>query len=158
MKYNCEEHIQLLNYQQELEKENKLLMNHDPIKNSKLIEYSDRICEHLHWYQKNEYLQLIKDFLNFKMDGKSFDEKFSKMVRVIEEKFKLLLKNYEELKRIHPIPKSSGFADLISEIYLCCDEFYEDYDLNEGEDPALKTEEQLRDAVKSLFPEIKKYF
>ena len=79
--------------------------------------------------------------------------KFSEMVTVIEKKSSLLFKNYEELKRIEPSPRSLGFGRWISEIYLCCNEFYEDYDLNEGEDPALKTEEQLRNAVKSLFKE-----
>ena len=158
MKYNCGEHIKFLNYQQELKKQNKSLRTQDPIKYSKLQKYSARISEYLHWFQKNEYLQLIKDFLNSKIDGKEFDKKFSKMVTVIEKKSSLLFKNYEELKRIEPSSISLGFGTWISEIYLCCNEFYQDYDLNEGEDPALKTEEQLRDAVKSLFPEIQKYF
>ena len=61
------------------------------------------------------------------------------------------------LKNIKPSSVSFEFAKWISEIYLCCDEFYEYYDINEGEDPALKTEEQFRDAVKSVFPEIQKY-
>lgn len=158
MKYNCGEHIQFLKYQQELKKQNKSLRTQDPIKYSKLLKYSARISECLHWSQKNDYLQLIKDFLNYKIDGKEFDKKFSKMVTVIEKKSSLLFKNYEELKRIEPSPRSVGFERWISEIYLCCNEFYQDYDLNEAEDPALKTEEQLRDAVKSLFPEIQKYF
>ena len=76
----------------------------------------------------------------------------------MKKKSSLLFQNYEELKRIKPSPRSLGFVKWISEIYLCYNEFYEDYDLNEGEDPALKTEEQLRDAVTSLFPEIQKYF
>ena len=58
--------------------------------------------------QKNEYLQLIKDFLNSKMDGKEFDNKFSKMVTVIEKKSSLLFQNYEELKRIEPIKCKAG--------------------------------------------------
>ena len=158
MKYNCGEHIKFLNYEQELNKQNKSLITEDPIKYSKLLEYSAIISEYLHWSQKNEYLQLIKDFLNSKIDGKEFDNKFSKMVTEIEKKSNLLFKNYEELKRIEPSPRSLGFEKWISEIYLCCNEFYEDYDLNEGEDKFLKTEEQLWDAVKSLFPEIQKYF
>ena len=158
MTYNCDEHIQLLNYQQKLKEQNKSLINENPIKYSKLLNYSARISEYLHWSQKNYYLQIIKDFLNFKIDGKEFDKKFSKMVTVIEKKARLLFKNYEDLKRIKPSPRSLGFEMWISEIYLCCNAFYEDYDLKEGEDPFLKTEEQLRDAVKSLFPEIQKYF
>ena len=158
MKYNCGQHIQLLKYQQELKKQNKSLKTKNPIKYSKLLNHSSIINEYLHWSQKNKYLQLIKDFLNSKIDGKEFDEKFSKMVTVIEKKSSLLFQNYEELKRIEPNSKSLGFGKWISEIYLCCNEFYKDYDLNEGKDPALKTEEQLRDAVTSLFPEIQKYF
>ncbi len=157
MTYNCREYIQLLNYQQELKKQNKSLRTQDPIKYSKLRKYSVRISKDLHWSQKNEYLQLIKDFLNSKIDGKEFDKKFSKMVTVIEKKSSLLSKNYEELKCIETSPRSIGFGRQISEIYLCCNEFYEDYDLTEREDPALKTEEQLRNAVKSLFTEIQKY-
>ena len=47
------------------------------------------------------------------------------------------------------LDSEDGFRKFI----FSCNEFYEDYDLNEGEDPALKTEEQLRNAVKSLFKE-----
>ena len=86
MKYNCGEHIQFLNYQQELKKQNKSLRTQDLIKYSTLLKYSARISEYLHWSQKNDYLQLIKDFLNYKIDGEEFEEKFSKMIRVIEKK------------------------------------------------------------------------
>ena len=159
MKYNCEEYIQLLKSQQALKKQNKSLKTEDPIKYSKLRKYSAKISEYLHWSQKNQYLQLIKDFLNYKIGGKEFDNKFSKMVTVIEKKSSLLSKNYQELKCIEPSSMSLGFGTWISEIYLCCNEFYSDF--NEEEDrteiPFAKTEEQLRDAVKSLFPEIQKY-
>jgi len=78
----------------------------------------------------------------------------------LKKKSSLLFKNYEELKFIEPSPRSFGFGTWISEIYLCCNEFYSDF--NEEEDrkqiPFGKTEEQLLDAVKSLFPEIQKYF
>jgi hypothetical protein len=159
MKYNCDEYIKLLNYQQALKKQNKSLRTEDPIKYSKLRKYSARISEYLHWSQKNEYLQLIKDFLNFKIDVKKFDNKFSKMVRVIEKKSRLLSKNYEELKRIEPNSMSLEFGTWISEIYLCCNEFYPTFKEEErAEISFAKTEEQLRDAVKNLLPEIQKDF
>lgn len=159
MNYNHAEHIQLLNYQQTLSKQNKSLKIEDPIKHSRLREYSTKINEYLHWSQKNEYLQVITDFLNFKIDGKEFDYKFSKMVRAIEEKSSLLLKDYEELKLIEPNSQSIGFATWISEIYLCCNEFYSDFDEEEdrAQIPFGKTEEQLQNAIKNLLPEIHKY-
>jgi hypothetical protein len=94
MKYNYEKYIQLLKSQQALRKQNKSLKTEDPIKYSKLQKYSAKITEHLHWSQRNQYLQLIKDFLNYKIDGKEFDNKFSKMVTIIEKKSRLLSKNY----------------------------------------------------------------
>lgn len=50
----------------------------------------------------NEYLQLIKDFLSFKINDKTFESKFYSMVEAIEEKCRLLTKNYEMLKNIKP--------------------------------------------------------
>ena len=91
-----------------------MLRTQDPIKYSKLRKYSARISEYLHWSQKNEYLQLIKDFLNYKIDGKEFDKKFSKMVIVIEKKSSLLFQNYEKLKCIEPSSRSLGFGKWIS--------------------------------------------
>lgn len=49
MKYNCDEHIQFLNYQQQLEKQNKSLETQNPIKYLKLVNYLSEINEHLHW-------------------------------------------------------------------------------------------------------------
>jgi hypothetical protein len=81
------------------------------------------------------------------------------MVRVIEKKSRLLSKNYEELKCIEPNSMSLEFGTWISEIYLCCNEFYPTSKEEErAEIPFAKTEEQLRDAVKNLLPEIQKYF
>ena len=156
--YNCDRHIELLKYKEELKKQNKRIITHDPIRYKELIQYSARTSEYLHLSQKNDYLQLIKDFLTFQIDAKEFDEKFSKKVAVIEKKNRVLGQNYGELKRIELTPRSLGFGEWISEIYLCCNEFYEEYNPNEGKDPALKTEEELRDAVTSLLPEIQKYF
>jgi hypothetical protein len=81
------------------------------------------------------------------------------MVRVIEKKSTLLSKNYEELKRIEPNSMSLEFGTWISEIYLCCNEFYPTFKEEErAEILFAKTEEQLQHAVKNLFPEIQKYF
>ena len=158
MEYNYESYIKLLDYQQALKKQDKSLRKQDPIKYSKLLDYSVIITDHLHWSQKNEYLQLIKNFLNFQIDAKEFDKNFSEMVRMVEEKSNLLSKNYKELKCIQPNPMSVRFGMWISEIYLCCNEFYPNFTEDERDEiPFAKTEDQLRDAVKNLFPEIQKY-
>ena len=125
----------------------------------KLLRYSSRLSEYLYWLKKDEYLQLIKDFLDFKINAEKFVDQFSKMVRVIDEEFELLSKNYKELKNIQPNSMSVEFGTWISEIYLSCNEFYPDFREEErSEIPIAKTKEQLRDTVKNLLPEIQKYF
>jgi hypothetical protein len=160
MEYNSEKYIEFLNYHQELKKQKKSLRIQDPIKYSKLLEYAVQVSDYLHWSQRTEYLQLIENFLNFEINGQEFDNKFSKIVTEIEDKSRLLSKNHEELKRIKPDSKAFGFGTWISEIYLCCNEFYSDFDEEENQEqiPFTKTEQQLREAVKNLLPEIQKYF
>ena len=107
---------------------------------------------------KTETLKLIEDFLSFKINGKTFDSKFCNIVLEIEEKCNLLDKNYEMLKNIKPNPISFDYAKWISEIYLCCDEFYPDIDEKDPRNFTFaKNEEDLRNAVADIFPQIKKY-
>lgn len=155
--YNYQKCVELLKYDASLLKQNKLLREENKLKYSELKSYLLQINEHLHWSKKNAYSQLIEDFLNYKIDAKKFDNKFSKMVNTIEDESRSLTKNYEMLKEIRPNSASFEFAKWISEIYLCCNEFYEDYYLMERDDPAIKSDEQLRSAVTTLYTEIQKY-
>lgn len=92
------------------------------------------------------------------MDGKEFDSEFCSLVETIEKECGLLTKNYERLKKIKPNSISFGFAKWISEIYLCCDEFYPDFDENDPPDFLFaKNEEDLREAVKDILPQMRKY-
>jgi hypothetical protein len=151
MEYNVQEHIKLLKYQQTLKNANKLLKLEDPEKYSKLQNYSLKINDYLHWSKKNDYLQLMTDFLNFKIDAIKFDKEFSEKVEAIEEKSKSLSKNYEELKDIELDLASLEFSKWISEIYLCCNEFYPSFIEEERSELIFaKPEDQLRNAVQDL--------
>lgn len=121
--------------------------------------YSLQINEHLHWSNRDKYKQLIQDFLSFKINGKTFESKFSNMVEEIEQKCRLLGKNYEMLKNIKPSSISFEFATWISEIYLYCEEFYPDFDKQDPPDsPFAKNEEEFRNAVADIFLQIQKYY
>jgi hypothetical protein len=130
MKYNYkyQKYVELLKYDDSLRKQNKFLKDENKLKYLELKNYSLQINEHLHWSNKEQYLQLIEDFLSFKITGKKFESKFFSMVEAIEKRYLLLTKNYEKLKNIKPSSISFEFAKWISEIYLWCDEFYSDFD------------------------------
>lgn len=157
--YNYEKYIELLKYNESLRNQNKFLKDENRLKYLELKNYSLQINEHLHWSQKNDYLQLIKDFLSFKIDGKKFESKFCNMVQAIEKESRLLDQNYKKLKTIKPNPISFEFATWISEIYLCCDEFYPDFDEKDPPDFRFaKNEKQFRHAVADMLEQIQKYF
>jgi len=159
MQYNYQKYIELLKYDESLRKQNKFLEDENRLKYLELKNYSLQINEHLHWSQKNDYLQLIKDFLSFKIDGKKFESKFCNMVEAIEKECRLLRKNYKKLKTIQPNSRSFEFAKWISEIYLYCDKFYPYFDEKDPPDfPFAKNEKQFRDAVTDILPQIQKYF
>ena len=94
MQYNYQKYIELLKYEDLLRKQNKFLEDENKLKYLELKNYSLQINEHLHWSQKNEYLQLIEDFLSFKINGEKFESKFCSMVEAIEKECLLLTKNY----------------------------------------------------------------
>jgi hypothetical protein len=158
MQYNYQKYLELLKYDDLLQKQNKFLKNENKLKYLELQKYLLQINEHLHWSQKDQYLQLIQDFLSFKINGKKFESKFSSMVEAIEKECLLLAKNDERLKNINPSAISFRFAKWISEIYLCCDEFYPDFDEKDLPDfPFAKNEEDFRNAVTDIFSQIQKY-
>ena len=75
------------------------------------------------------------------------------MVKVIEKKSRSLTKNYEMLENIKPSSISFEFAKQISEIYLCCDEFYPNFDEKNPPDFRFaKNEKDFRNAVAGIFP------
>jgi hypothetical protein len=138
MQYNYQKYVELLEYDDLLRKQNKFLKDENKLKYLELQNYSLQINEYLHWSEKDEYLQLIEDFLSFKINGQNFESKFS--------------------NNIKPSGISFEFAKWVSEIYLCCDEFYPDFDEKDLPDfQFAKNEEDFRNAVSNIFPQIEKY-
>jgi hypothetical protein len=159
MEYNSQKYVDLLKYQESLRKQDKFLENEDRSKYLELLNYSVQVTEHFHWSHRTEYLQLMENFVRFKINGKDFYDKFCNMVEEIEKECRLLEQDFERLETIEPNPNSTDFAKWISEIYLCCDEFYPDFDPNNP--PSFqfaKSEKDWRDIVTDMIPQIQKYF
>jgi hypothetical protein len=127
MEYNPKLYIELLRYNQFLRKNGKSLREQDKAKYLKLLNYSVKLSDHVHWQQKSEYLNLLKNFVDLKIDGKEFVSQFNKIHRANKETVKMLKTDLEKLNTFQPNPKSFGFTEWTSEIDLGCDEFYPDF-------------------------------
>jgi heme oxygenase len=73
---NKETFFQLLKYSNELEKNKKYLIREDPAAFKKLLKFLVILEENLHWEVKNQYVELMKDFLNGMISADDFSISF----------------------------------------------------------------------------------
>ena len=159
MKYNSQKYIELLKESNSLKKQGKNLRIQDKTKYSTLLKYGIQLSDFIHWEKKSHYLNLLKLFVNSKIDGVTFVERYLEIFYSNEEIIRILEKDFERLASIQLNLKSFGFTEWISELELCCDEFYPDFEPQDNvRFRFAKNEEQLRVAVANLIPQIEKYF
>ena len=103
-------YIQLLKYDRFLKKDGTSLREQDREKYLKLLNYSVKLSDHVHWQRKSEYLNAAKNFVNLKIDGKQFVSQFNKIHRANEEAVKMLKTDLKQLNTFQPNPKSFGYA------------------------------------------------
>ena len=151
-------YIELLKYDRALKKHKSSLEEQDRNKYLKLLKYSLKLSDHVHWQQKNEYLNLMKNFVDSKIDGKQFVSQFDKLHRSNEAAVKKLETDLKELNSFEVNPKYFGFTEWTSEIDLGCDEFYPDFQPQDQVRFAFaRDEENFRAFVADIIPQIQKY-
>ena len=127
MEYNSKIYIKLLRDDQSLKEDGTSLKDQDEKKYLKLLNYSVRLSDHIHWQQKSDQLNLLKNFVDLKIDGKQFVSQFNKIHKPNEKTIKMLKTDLKQLNIFKPNPKSFRFTKYTSEIDLACDEFYPDF-------------------------------
>ena len=60
--------------------------------------------------KKSEYLNLMKNFVDLKIDGKQFVNQFNKIHRANEEALKMFETDLKQLNTYQPNPKFFGFT------------------------------------------------
>ena len=110
-----------------------------------LLQYSAFIEGHLNWETKDQYLELVEQFLNDKISISYFCIEFSeirsrncKAIFMLESSFIIL----------SPHEKSFDFTDFIEGIYWACEQF-------DGDEE--NSENRFRNLIEKIFLEIQKY-
>ena len=152
-------YVDLLKYDRFLQKNGTNLRDQDQEKYRKLLNYGVKLSDHVHWQQKVDYLNLMKNFVDLEINGKQFVNKFYKLHESNEEIVKMLETDIEQLNTLEPNPESFGFTEWTSEIDLACDEFYPDFQPQDLVEFAFaRDEENLRTFVADVIPQIQKFF
>lgn len=136
--------FELLKYDNKLKKNNQYLRKKDLESFNLLSEFLVRIESNLHYFERDEYTELARDFLADQINADNFSYSFiaiydgiNQELDKMQEKESLELANF--LK-----PERAELADLLANTYSCCDGFSLDPEI------AMSDEEELKDCARIL--------
>lgn len=132
--YDLERHKKLLKLSQDLEEQGKSLLQEDLDQYFELARYQIAIEHCILWQERDQIVLFLKNFLNKKIDAKTFCNYTSSLHRkIIEEpkKYTLeLLSNSENMKHLQPDEDYSKLKGLLTVFFCECDNLEETEDIN----------------------------
>ena len=136
--------FKLLKYSNELKKNKKSLRKKDSEAFNLLLNFSVTIENNLHYSEKQEYIQLAKDFLADQITADDFSYSFMAIYEGINRKLSKMLKK-ESLELTNFLkPNRSKLGSLLAQIYGACDSFSPDPEI------AMSDEKELKDCAQIL--------
>ena len=148
--FNKKKRYELLNYYKKRHLE--LLNKQGDEFKLKLLTYSIILIDHLNWEIRDQYLELLEDYREKKIDSFDFQIRFSERYGSVEKVAHLLQSNRILLS---PDKNSLDFGDLLAEIDSYCtlysdnpEPYQHDFEIGEAEFQVL---------IEKIYLEIQKY-
>jgi hypothetical protein len=139
-----EKFFKLLKYSNELKKNKKSLLKENPEVFDVLLDFLVRIEINLHYLEKQEYVELAKDFLADEITADDFSYSFIAIYEGINRKLGQMKRN-ESLDLANFLKSSQPeLGDLLARIYGSCDSFSLDPEV------AMSDEKELKDCAQIL--------
>ena len=136
--------FKLLKYSNELKKNKKSLRKKDSEAFNLLLNFSVTIETNLHYSEKQEYIELAKDFLADQITADDFSYSFMAIYEGIGEKLGQM-KRAESVELANFLePSRPELGDLLARIYGSCDSFSPDPEI------AMSDEKELKDCAQIL--------
>lgn len=149
--------FKLLTYSNGLEEKGRYLMKEDFKAYKKLLEFLVQIENTMHFLERDEYLRLIDDFLNDKINADDFSFSFMAIFEGINKKLNEMTKSFKEkslesiqLSNLFAQNKSSKVGSILARLYGSCDNYNPNSELHMFE------EAELRNLAKVLLLELQK--
>ena len=136
--------FKLLKYSNELKKNKKSLRKKDFEAFNVLLNFSVAIEDNFHYSEKQEYIELAKNFLTDQITADDFSYSFMAIYEGIGEKLGQMKRN-ESLELANFLkPSRPELGDLLAHIYGSCDSFSPDPEV------AMSDEKELKDCAQIL--------
>ena len=141
--------FKLLKYSNELKRNNKYLDKEDPEAFDTLLKFLVRIEDNLHYSEKQEYIELAKDFLADQITADDFSYSFMAIYEGIGGKLDQM-KIKESLELANFLKSSRPeLGELLARIYGSCDSYNPDPEI------ALSDEKELKEFAQNLLLKLK---
>ncbi len=137
--------FKLLAQSNQLKKNKKLLRKEYPEEDKKLVKFLATIEDNFHYSEKQEYINLAKEFLENQITAEDFSYSFLTIYESISKKLGRMIRD-ESSALINFLSKNrrSDFGRLLLSVYGSCDSFSLD------PEATLSTEEELREDAQNL--------
>ena len=140
----------LLKYSNELKIDSKYLSKEDPEAFDTLLKFLVRIEDNFHYSEKQEYIELAKDFLADQITTDDFSYSFLAIYEGIGKELGQM-KRKESLELVNFLKSSRPqLGRLLAWIHGACDSFSPDPDIN------MVDEQELKDCAQILLVELQK--
>lgn len=150
--YIKKRYFELLKYSQDLKQQGKFIGDESRNGYLELLTYSAMMSSHLYWETCDQYLQLLNEFIEEKIDIPEFCQAFCERYELNDEVADILESN---LILLSPHEKSGDFSGFIEEIFSCCEVYNADpepfrisYDIDDTE---------FRDLVEKVYLQLQKF-
>ena len=147
MTYNKERHKQLVIRSQDLKNQGKNLFLENPEEYSELLDYEIAIEEQVFWTHRENFVLIMKNFLDNILDFDEFETAFSLLYEEVRKEVNMFKIDLEQIDKFQPSTRSYRFASVIGSIYRQFEEVEDEY----------CTEQEVKDYVKEAYLKFQKF-
>ena len=147
MIYNKERHKQLVIRSQDLKNQGKNIFLENPKESSELSKYNVEIEEQVFWTHRENFVLIMKNFLENILDFDEFKTTFSLLNDEVRKEVNMFEIDLEQIDKFQPSTRSYRFASFIGSIYRQFESVEDEY----------CTEQEVKDSVKEAYLKFQKF-
>ena len=141
MTYDKERHKQLVIRSINLKNQGKNLFLENPKEDSELSKYNIAVEEQVFWTHRENFVLIMKNFLDNILDFDEFETAFSLLYRKTTKEVDMFIIDLKQIEKFQPSTRSYRFASVLGSIYRQFEEVEDEY----------CTEQEVKDYVKEVY-------
>lgn len=145
------DYLKLLRLEQKLKNRNQILSLNE---RKKIAKYNRQILDHFRWQQRNNFIEVMSNFLGNKISLDQYVDKFWEVESQSRENQEKLVSDFKCLETFKPDVRSVGFAILIENLLSDIRLLEEDESVRTSDE--ISSEELIR-GIKEFLPKIEQY-